>query len=901
MDATSIDTAPSPALTPMMAQYFEIKAVNPGYLLFYRMGDFYELFFEDAEIASAALGIVLTKRGKHLGEDIGMCGVPIHAANDYLNKLIRLGHRVAICEQVEDPREAKKRGAKSVVKREVVRLITAGTLTEDDHLDARSSNFLAALAMVRHGETDFALAWADVSTGETFTADLAAEQLGDELARIGPAELLLTEAARQILVERHLFSPAWMSIAHIAPPESFDSEAATASLRAAFPGGTFDPTSLSRAARSALGAIVAYITESQKGVGVALRAPVADGTVHHLAIDQATRASLELHQTQRGQQRGSLRQVIDLTVTPPGSRLLSARLAAPLADAAAINERLDAVGLLANDVALTGRLRSDLKAVPDLARALTRLALDRGGPRDLAAIGKAIGAAAALTAHFRRLDDAPAVLERLAGVLATAPLPLASDLALALDDDLPLLSRDGGFVRKGYDAALDDERALASQTRAVVAALQSRLIEETDVRSLKIRHNGVLGYFVEVPAAHGTRLLEEPHRQSFIHRQTMANAMRFTTTELADLEGRIARAHEAALEIELRVFAQLRQDVLSRTDALRSLADALAELDVTAALAHLAATRGYTRPEIDNSLAFRIDGGRHPVVEDMVMAEGQSFVANDADLSGSDAEGGGALWLVTGPNMGGKSTFLRQNALIAILAQMGSFVPAAAAHIGVIDRVFSRVGASDDIAHGRSTFMVEMVETAAILNRATRRSLVVLDEIGRGTATFDGLSIAWAAVEALHETTGCRALFATHFHELTSLAKTLARVSNVTMKVREWEGDVVFLHEVGPGAADRSYGIQVARLAGLPEPVLARARQVLTVLEQRSAGTASSSQKASVLDDLPLFAHQPAPRPVAPDPLHLAIDAVRPDEMTPKQAIEALYELKKIRDDARRS
>jgi DNA mismatch repair protein MutS len=381
----------------------------------------------------------------------------------------------------------------------------------------------------------------------------------------------------------------------------------------------------------------------------------------------------------------------------------------------------------------------------------------------------------------------------------------------------------------------------------------------------------------------------------------MANAMRFTTTELAELEGRIARAHEAALDIELKVFASLRYDVLSRTEALRDLADALAELDVTAALAHLAATRSYSRPEIDNSLAFRIDSGRHPVVEDMVMAEGQSFVANDADLSGDDAIGGGKLWLVTGPNMGGKSTFLRQNALIAILAQMGSFVPAARAHIGVVDRVFSRVGASDDIAHGRSTFMVEMVETAAILNRATRRSLVVLDEIGRGTATFDGLSIAWAAVEALHDTTGCRALFATHFHELTSLAKTLSRVANVTMKVREWEGEVVFLHEVGPGAADRSYGIQVARLAGLPEPVLARARQVLTVLEQRSTGTASSSQKASVLDDLPLFAHQPASLPVGPDPLHLALDAVRPDEMTPKQAIEALYELKKIRDDARRS
>ncbi|HUH76975.1 MAG TPA: DNA mismatch repair protein MutS, partial [Devosia sp.] len=775
------------------------------------------------------------------------------------------------------------------------------TLTEDDHLDARSANFLAALNMLRHGETDFALAWADVSTGETFTTDLSADQVQDELARIAPAELLLSEATRAALVQQHLFAPSWTDIAHLAPAESFDSEAAGVALRQDFAEGAFDPSILSRAARGALGAIVAYVRDSQKGIGVALRPPVAGANTRYMAIDQATRSSLELHQTQRGQQRGSLRQVIDLTVTAPGSRLLSARLAAPLAEALTINERLDAVQLLAENTMLTGRLRADLKQVPDLARALTRLALERGGPRDLAAIGKAVGAAAALAQHFAGREDVPAVLVRLATILAAAPLPLANQLIAALDDDMPLLSRDGGFVRKGFDSTLDDERALASETRAVVAALQARLIDETDVRSLKIRHNGVLGYFVEVPASHGTKLLEDPHRQVFIHRQTLASAMRFTTTELAELEGRIARAHEAALEIELRIFAQLREAVLERTDVLRTLADALAELDVTAALAHLAATRAYTRPEIDSSLAFDIAGGRHPVVEDMVTAEGHSFVANDADLSGDEASGGGALWLVTGPNMGGKSTFLRQNALIAILAQMGSFVPAQSAHIGVIDRVFSRVGASDDIAHGRSTFMVEMVETAAILNRATRHSLVVLDEIGRGTATFDGLSIAWAAVEALHETTGCRALFATHFHELTSLAKTLSRVSNVTMKVREWDGEVVFLHEVGPGAADRSYGIQVARLAGLPEPVLQRARQVLDVLEQRSAGTASSSQKAAVLDDLPLFAHQPAPQIVHSDPVHLALDAVRPDEMTPKQAIEALYELKKIRDDARRS
>ncbi|WP_328517663.1 DNA mismatch repair protein MutS [Devosia algicola] len=826
----------APALTPMMAQYFEIKAVNPGYLLFYRMGDFYELFFEDAEIASAALGIVLTKRGKHLGDDIAMCGVPIHAANDYLNKLIKLGHRVALCEQVEDPVEAKKRGAKSVVKRDVVRLITPGTLTEDDHLEARAANFLAALASVRHGETDFALAWADISTGETHVIDLPAHAVQDELARIDPAELLMTEVTRTQLMATHLLPPNLASLVTPLSAEQFDSEVATIQLRTVFAEADIDPTVWSRAARAALGALVFYVLDSQKGKSPALRAPTSVAPDKHMAIDLATRASLELLATQRGATKGSLRNAIDLTVTAPGSRLLAQRLAAPLCDAEAINENLDAVGSLANDTMLTGRLRADLKAAPDLARALTRVALERGGPRDLAAVGQAIAAAIAVAQRFDGLETTP-VLSRLVTTLAAAPLHLASELAAALADDPPLLARDGGFVRKNYHAELDAERALATETRAVVAALQARLIEQTEIKSLKIRHNGVLGYFVEVPSSPGGRLLEAPFREIFIHRQTLASVMRFTTQELAELEGRIARAHDAAMQIETAIFGQLCAQIVTATNALRAIADALAELDVTTGLAHLAATANYCRPTIDNSLNFAIVGGRHPVVEQMVVAQQQSFVANDADLSGSDAIGGGRLWLVTGPNMGGKSTFLRQNALIAIMAQMGSFVPATSAHIGVVDRVFSRVGASDDIAHGRSTFMVEMVETAAILNRATRRSLVILDEIGRGTATFDGLSIAWAAVEALHETTGCRALFATHFHELTSLQKTLSRVSNVTMKVREWEGEVVFLHEVGQGAADRSYGIQVAKLAGLPTPVLNRARQVLTILEQRSTGT----------------------------------------------------------------
>ena len=884
----TVPTAADAAITPMMAQYLEIKSVNPGYLLFYRMGDFYEMFFEDAEIASQALGIVLTRRGKHQGADIPMCGVPIHAAQDYLRKLIGLGHRVAICEQVEDPAEARKRGGKSPVKRDVVRLVTRGTITEDDLLPARASNYLAALAMVRHGETDFALAWADVSTGETAVIDIASAALADELARIEPAELLLSEATLAALREARLALPEAALVPVAA--ELFDSELASKRISAAFADGAVDPTAFSRAGRAALGALCDYVRESQKGVPLALRPPSAEQVSAHMAIDAATRASLELLVTQRGAEKGSLRAEIDLCVTPGGSRLLARRLAAPLAEAAPINARLDAVEALFADTQLTRRLRAELKAIPDLTRALTRLMLGRGGPRDLRAIAGAVAGATDLAARLATLADAPALLANLARQLGEAPQALAGVLLAAIDDDPPLLARDGGFVRQGHDGELDAERALGSQTREVVAALQARLVEDTDVRSLKIRHNGVLGYFVEVPAAHGTRLLEPPHAASFIHRQTMANAMRFTTKELAELEGRIAKAHDAALAIELAIFERLLAAVTAEAARLRAVADAIAELDVTAALAELAARRGFCRPTVDRSLAFSITGGRHPVVETHVRAAGAVFVENDCEL------GGGGLWLLTGPNMGGKSTFLRQNALIAILAQMGSFVPAGRAHIGVVDRVFSRVGASDDIGGGRSTFMVEMVETAAILNRATSRSLVILDEIGRGTATFDGLSIAWAAVEALHDQTGCRALFATHFHEMTALSRTLARVSNHTMKVREWEGEVVFLHEVAEGAADRSYGIQVARLAGLPESVLARARQVLDLLEQRSSGG-----KGVVLDDLPLFAHQPAPPKATVNPLHDMLDQVRPDDLTPRQAIDLIYELKKIRDAARRT
>ena len=882
----SLDAAAA-APTPMMAQFLEIKAANPGYLLFYRMGDFYELFFADAEIASQVLGIVLTKRGKHLGADIPMCGVPIHAAQDYLKRLIAGGHRVAICEQIEDPAEAKKRGGKSPVKRDVVRLVTPGTLTEDDLLPQRGANYLAALAMVRHGEHDFALAFADVSTGETGVLDLAATALGDELARLLPAELLLASATATYLSEHRLGLGDTPVV--VLPDTAFDSGLAAGRIAAAFPGGAVDPTAYSRAGRAALAALCDYVRESQKGVPVALRPPAREELAGHMAIDAATRSSLELLVTQRGEEKGSLRTEIDLTVTAAGGRLFARRLAAPLRAPAEINRRLEAVAALVEDGLLTDRIRDELKAAPDLTRALTRLALERGGPRDLGAVGRAVAAALQLADRLETLSPLPTALAEIAVALHEAPAALAGELAVAIAEDPPLLARDGNFVARGYDPALDAERALATETRAVVAALQARLIDETGIRALKIRHNGVLGYFVEVPAAQGTRLLEPPLRDDFIHRQTMANAMRFTTKELAELEGRIARAHDAALEIETAIHQRLVAAVGAETERLRAVADALAALDVTAALARLAATRSFCRPVVDDSLDFVVEAGRHPVVESHVRHAGGVFVENDCTLSG------GALWLVTGPNMGGKSTFLRQNALIAILAQAGSFVPARAARLGAVDRVFSRVGASDDIGGGRSTFMVEMVETAAILNRATQRSLVILDEIGRGTSTFDGLSIAWAAAEALHDQTGCRALFATHFHEMTALARTRRRVSNHTMKVREWEGEVVFLHEVADGAADRSYGIQVARLAGLPESVLQRARQVLDALEKRSSG-----QNAVVLDDLPLFAHQNQPVKAPVNALDARIDAIRPDDLTPRQAIDLLYELKSIRDAARR-
>ena len=873
--------------TPLMAQYLAIKAEHPDCLLFYRMGDFYELFFEDAVKAAEALDITLTKRGRHEGQDIPMCGVPVHAAESYLERLIRKGFRVAVCEQLEDPAEAKRRGAKSVVRRDVIRIVTPGTLTEDSLLDARRNNYLAALANVRGA---LGLAWVDVSTGAFGVEETAPAALPAALARLDPGEILVAD---RVLQDPGLFEllALWKPRLSPQPGSRFDSETARRRLESLYGVAALDGFgAYSRAEIAACGALVDYVDLTQKGRIPRLSPPRRGASGAVMEIDPATRRNLELAQSLGGRRDGSLLAVIDRTVTGAGGRLMARRLAAPLTDPAAIGARHDEVAFFAGEERLRGEVRKTFAKTPDIERALGRLTVGRGGPRDLAGIRDGLARAGELRAAL--IDAAAAPLP--AGVAASARDlghhgALIDRLARALRPDPPVLVRDGGFIAEGYAPKLDELRALRDESRRLVAGLQARYAAQTGIASLKVRHNNVLGYFVEITSTHADKIPVSGDA-TFIHRQSMANAVRFSTAELADLESRIDRAADQALALELELFDALAGEVAAHGEAIALAADALARIDVAAALAELAFQRRYVRPTVEDSPEFSVKGGRHPVVEAALAASHErDFVANDCDLAPGER-----LWLVTGPNMAGKSTFLRQNALIAVLAQMGSFVPADEARIGVVDRLFSRVGAADDLARGRSTFMVEMLETASILNQAGPRALVILDEIGRGTATFDGLSIAWATLEHLHEVNRCRALFATHYHELTALAARLPALACRTMRIKEWQGEVVFLHEVAPGAADRSYGIHVAKLAGLPGSVIARAEEVLAALESGE----QSGAVARLADDLPLFAASsrtaPAARTVAPDPIAEALAAVIPDELSPKDALELIYRLKAL-------
>jgi DNA mismatch repair protein MutS len=880
----------SDGASPFLAQYLAIKEGHRDHLLFFRMGDFYELFFEDAAIAAGALDIALTRRGRHQGADIPMCGVPVHAADSYLARLIRQGHKVAICEQVEDPAEAKKRGSKTVVRRAVLRIVTPGTLSEESLLEAGRHNYLAALARTGGpGAPRYALAWADISTGDCHVAALTEDRIAGELSRIRPGELLLPEALFAEAALRRAIEAGGIALTALPAPK-FDSEAGARRAAALYGVSTLDSFGrFSRAETAALGALLDYVALTQKGAMPQMKPPVQETPGGTLLIDPASRTNLELVEGVGGGKAGSLLAELDQTCTGAGLRLLREQLLNPSTDPARIGARLDGVQYFFDADPPRELARAALRRVPDLARALQRLALGRGGPRDLGAIRDGLFEGATLAdrlSAFPALAPAPAIIasafEALRGFA-----PLVERLSEILSEAPPLDARDGGFVRAGYDAPLDELRALRDESRRVILGLEERYRTESGVPSLKIRHNNMLGYFIEVTPAHAERMLSGERAQLFIHRQTLVSGLRFSTAELSGIEQRIAEAAGSALERELAIFHALRDEILAEARRIGAAADALARLDVAAGLAQLARERGWTRPAVTDGRCFRIKGGRHPMVEAALLAETEGrFVPNDCDLS--DETGEGRLWLVTGPNMAGKSTFLRQNALIAILAQMGSYVPAESAEIGIVDRLFSRVGAGDDLARGRSTFMVEMVETAAILNQAGGNALVILDEIGRGTATFDGLSIAWATLEHLHDVNKARGLFATHYHELTALAPRLSSLKTVTMRVREWQGDVVFLHEVVQGQADRSYGIHVAKLAGLPPSVIARAETVLEALEAGNEGR----KLVSVADDLPLFtAALRVDKPPARSPVLETLRSLNPDELAPREALDILYQL----------
>ena len=875
---------PKPA-SPVMAQYFEAKAAQPDALIFFRMGDFYELFFDDAVQAATAIGITLTHRGTHDDRPIPMAGVPVHAAEAYLAKLIRAGFKVAVCEQMETPGAAKARGGKSVLRREVVRVVTPGTLTEDGLLDVRGANRLVAVAL-KGGIA--AVASAEVSTGEVecITTDL--DNLAATLTALRPSELLVPE---------HLFADprarqAVEGAGGVVQPMAgalAEPSAATARLKRLYGVETLDGFGdLTGAEIAALGLIAAHLDTTQGGRTLALQPPRRGGDAEAMTIDPATRSGLEIDRSSAGSREGSLLAAIDRTIGPPGARLLAARIARPLLSPVRIAARLDAVEWLLARGDPRRDLRQALRASGDMARAVTRLTLGRGGPRDLACLREGLAAATIIAELLAEVEDpldpCPEEIARARNSLCLNEDVGAfrQSLNVGLAPAPPAAARDGGLVTEGCLAELDETRRLRDESRKVIAALEARLAVQSGV-PLKIRYNAVLGYFVETAPKHVEALLGPTNAGVFIHRQTLANQSRFTTLELAELDARISRAASRALELELEVFEGWRATAQALSQAIFEAAEAFAILDVAAAVAEWAEEVGACRPAVDSSTVFEAIGARHAVVEAAVKRAGGAFTPNDCCLDAS-GEAGARLSIVTGPNMAGKSTFLRQNALLAVLAQAGCFVPATSLRLGVVDRLFSRVGAGDDLARGRSTFMTEMIETAAILIQATPRSLVVLDEIGRGTATWDGLAIAWACAEALHETNGCRALFASHYHELAALETRLAHVGNLSMRAKEWNGDLVFLHEAVVGPADKSYGVQVAKLAGVPAAVVARAREVLARLETEGAANTG-------LAEMSLFYEAPPPKP---SPLDRAVTALDIDGMSPREAMEALYRLKHL-------
>lgn len=848
--------------SPAMAQWFAIKAQHEDALLFFRMGDFYELFFADAQAASAALDIALTARGQHQEQPVPMCGVPVSQAEMYLARLIRRGFRVAIVEQLEDPAAAKARGAKGPLKRGVVRLVTPGTLTEEALLESGRANFCTAI--IAH-DGKFGIAWADISTGQFETEQAPLDGLAAILGRLDPAEILASEE-----IPLGTYAPRRVETKRMALPSPANPQAAKRELAQLFGAASLDAFGdFSDAEALAAAFVLAYIEATQMGAKPRLSRPVSAGLAGQLAMDAATRASLELAAARGGAEAGSLLAAVKRTVSPAGARLLAEWITAPLCTLEPLLARQQA-WLALRDSTQVEAVRGTLRGVPDMARALGRIALGRASPRDLAAIRAGLAAGSALAPL---LPQGTKLLD--AAMRDLTPVPdLLTTLQAALAEPAPLRLDEGAAIAPGFDGELDAECALRDNTRQVIANFQAELAQRYGVASLKIKHHAQLGYVLEAPAAAVEGLRAFPELQL---RQGMANGARFTHPELSDLDRRITEAAARASARERVVFSWLVKQVLDAAEPLADCAAALALADVLQSAAQLALTGRYACPELSDDAAFHIEAGRHPVVE-AALTPGTSFIPNGCNLSA-----GQRLMLLTGPNMAGKSTFLRQNALLVVLAQAGMPVPAEAMQLGIVDRLFSRVGAADDLASGRSTFMVEMTETAAILHQAGPKSFVIVDEIGRGTGTRDGLAIAQAVLESLHNNNRCRSIFATHFHELVQLTDALPRLKSHTMRVKEFRGDVVFMHEVVEGAAQKSWGVHVARLAGVPDNVLRRADALLKAAERQQI---SSSP-------LPLFEAAPPPAPpAAEDPLLNEILALDPDALSPRDALAKLYRLR---------
>ena len=854
-------------MTPMLAQYMQIKNENPDCLLFFRLGDFYELFYDDAVTAAGILNITLTKRSREKDQDVPMCGVPFHAAEGYIAKLIQANQKVAICEQLETPEEAKKRGYKAIVQRGIVRIITPGTLTEQNLLDEKSHNYLACVVP---DKKQWGLAYVDISTGDFWVTAGPIQQMIQQALPLRPRELLVPEGSAESSSVQKILQETQALLTQ-QPKNRFYFNSAHKRLLDAYGVatlegfGTFETLEV-----QAAGALLEYVHLTQCGSMPPLKPPQAIQANQAVQIDYATMRNLEVFQTLRGERQGSLLTAIDHTQNHMGARLLGQHFLAPTQDPAILNKRLDGISALlaASDLE---RVRGCLKAIPDLERILMRLAVNRGGPRDLLQIRSGLDK----IAELKNILDELAIDNGLYGHYQDLQ-NLSHMLTQTLADEVPLLAREGGFVKAGYNAELDEQRALRDESASHIAMLQQEYQQETGITSLKIKHNQVLGYFIDVTHVHKNKV-----PASFIQRQSLVNSNRYTTDALIALQEKIESAAEKKLAIELRIFDELLQAVQEQAGRLRTVCAWVAAIDVAASHAVLARDHGYTRPELHADTRLKIMGGRHPVVEQMIKrkAQSQPFTANDCTLTEQVK-----IWLMTGPNMAGKSTFLRQNALIVLLAHIGAYVPAEKAEIGCIDRLFSRVGAADDLSRGQSTFMVEMVETAAILNQATDRSFVIVDEVGRGTATHDGLAIAWAIAEYLHDQVKCRSLFATHYHELTRLRNHLKRFACYTMAVREWQGEVVFLHKVIEGVADQSYGIYVAQLAGLPKKVIARAQVLMADFQEKE----SQSEKAL---STPLF-EQAQSGTISE--VCKQLEQVDPDALTPREALQVLYDLKKM-------